>query len=186
MQASEKHSPYLYGLDPVIQTDCKILIVGSFPSSISLARGEYYANPRNDFWKIIEVIFHLNPGLEYQDRINFLLSHAIGLWDVVSKCKRPGSADIAIREPEPARIGDMLIRYPEIHTILCNGRRAEQGLPAALQKRTGTGSISPVLIRYLPSSSPANAIRFAEKCASWIVLRRLLEGGPQDGVPEIP
>ncbi|MFH0966714.1 MAG: DNA-deoxyinosine glycosylase, partial [Methanobacteriota archaeon] len=169
-QHSENPPLYLTGLPPIINHDCRVLIVGSFPSSISLIRGEYYANPRNDFWKIMEVIIHMAPGLEYHERISYLLSHSIGLWDVVNRCTRPGSADSSIKDPQPSPIGGLLIRYPEIHTILCNGRRAEAGLSATLENYSGSGSVPRVQIRYLPSSSPAHAVMFHEKCKSWMIL----------------
>ncbi len=168
---------FLSGLEPIINPGSRILIVGSFPSSISLIKGEYYANPRNDFWKIMEVILQMDTGLGYRDRISYLLSHSIGLWDVVSRCTRSGSADAAIRDPEPSRIGDLLIRYPDIRTILCNGRRAEKGLSAALEIFSGYGPAPQVNIHYLPSSSPAHAVRFQEKCESWKILCDLITTG---------
>jgi double-stranded uracil-DNA glycosylase len=175
MSDSENNFSYLTGLDPIISIGCKVLIVGSFPSSISLIRGEYYANPRNDFWKIMGVILHMDPGLNYRDRVYILLSHSIGLWDVVCRCTRHGSADIAIRDSKPSHIGDLLIKYPDIRAILCNGRRAETGLAAALQNYSGSGQIPRVRIQYLPSSSPAHAINFTKKCASWMILLDLLK-----------
>lgn len=173
-QHSENNNSYLSGLEPIISEGCRVLIIGSFPSSISLIRGEYYANPRNDFWRIMEAILHMEPGLEYPDRISYLLSHSIGLWDVISRCTRPGSADADIRDPEPSRIGDLLFKYPGIKVILCNGRKAEAGLSAALEMVSGSRSVPQVEIRYLPSSSPAHAVRFLEKCESWKILCNLL------------
>ena len=126
----------------------------------------------------MEVILHIPKDLEYEDRISLLASHSIGLWDVVSRCIRPGSSDAAIRESEPTRIGDLLIRSPDIRTILCNGRKAEEGLPAALQNYSGHGPAPQVRIRYLPSSSPAHAIKFQEKCRSWMIISDLLKDKP--------
>ena len=37
---------------PVILTDGKILILGSFPSEISRRNRFYYTNPNNRFWKV--------------------------------------------------------------------------------------------------------------------------------------
>ena len=165
-----QHSDRLVGLEPVVNPASQVLIVGSFPSSISLQTGQYYANPRNDFWRIMEVVICMPTGLPYQSRLDFLSTRGIGLWDVIGTCTRAGSADAAIRDPESAAIGSLLIQYPDIRAIFCNGRRAEAGLEQAFvqgadnEKRT-------VHIGYLPSSSPAHAVRFEEKCRSWLVLR---------------
>jgi hypothetical protein len=35
---------------PIITSNTRILILGTVPSEKSLTRGEYYANPRNQFW----------------------------------------------------------------------------------------------------------------------------------------
>lgn len=175
MNVTEKSPVYLTGLDPVISTRCRVLIVGSFPSSLSLIKHEYYANPRNYFWKIMDYLLHIDSGMPYPDRISGLLSHSIGLWDVVGRCTRTGSADAAIRDPEPTQIGELLIRYPGIRAILCNGRKAEEGLMAALQTHPGQGLVPKVFVRYLPSSSPAHAIRFTEKCGAWMIMCDLLE-----------
>lgn len=158
------------GLEPVIDSTCRVLIVGSFPSQISLQTGQYYANPRNDFWKIMNVVIGLPEDLPYEKRLSFLLSHGIGLWDVVYSCTRTGSADSAIRDPEPAPIGSLLARYPNLKAIFCNGRRSEAGLEQAIKQGQGYNKRM-VHTGYLPSSSPAHAVRFQEKCQSWMILR---------------
>ena len=38
---------------PIIDNNTKILILGSIPGKQSLEKQEYYANPRNTFWKIL-------------------------------------------------------------------------------------------------------------------------------------
>jgi double-stranded uracil-DNA glycosylase len=171
---SSDNSQRLYGLNPVIDDHCQLLIVGSFPSLISLQKSQYYANPRNDFWKIIEVITGMPHGLSYQSRINFLLSRGIALWDVVYSCNRVGSADAAIRDPEPASIDPLLTRYPAIRAIFCNGRRAETGLVQAMMPNRYDEQIHRLHIGYLPSSSPAHAIKFEEKCQLWMPIRAFM------------
>jgi len=50
-------SPLLQGFPPVVDDDARVLILGSFPSALSLAAHQYYANPRNAFWPITGELF---------------------------------------------------------------------------------------------------------------------------------
>jgi hypoxanthine-DNA glycosylase len=45
-------SPLLHGLPPIIDDGARVLILGNMPSVMSLGAQEYYANPRNAFWKL--------------------------------------------------------------------------------------------------------------------------------------
>jgi hypothetical protein len=71
----------------------KVLILGSFPGEQALARQEYYGNPRNHFWQIMEALFSFDRHLPYRERIDLLLSKGIALWDTVRSCRRIGSGD---------------------------------------------------------------------------------------------
>src|SRR5438477_10672009 len=87
------------GLPAVVDGATRILIVGNFPSEQSLAARQYYANPRNQFWKILGGLLNVEIGREYAERIKAIQSCGIGLWDVVGSCEREGSMDSAIEEP---------------------------------------------------------------------------------------
>lgn len=171
----------LTGLAPVVNERCRVLILGSFPSAISLARQEYYANPRNDFWRIMEAVIGMPTELPYDERLRFLLNSGIGLWDVITRCKRQGSADSAIRDPTMSDIRSQITRYPGITLLACNGRSAEAGLNRILHLQNLDKDL--VTVRYLPSSSPANAIRFTEKIRAWQVLRLFLETSKEQEEP---
>ena len=43
----------LSGFAPVLGPDTSILILGSFPGVASLAQAQYYAHPRNQFWRLV-------------------------------------------------------------------------------------------------------------------------------------
>jgi len=47
----------LTGLPPIVSSNTRLLVLGSFPSATSLARQQYYAHPQNQFWKILQAIF---------------------------------------------------------------------------------------------------------------------------------
>jgi len=45
-------APLLHELPPIIDDGAWVLILGNMGSVMSLAAGQYYANPRNAFWRI--------------------------------------------------------------------------------------------------------------------------------------
>ena len=46
----------LNGLSPLLSPDIHTIILGSFPSRESLAARQYYAHPRNQFWKLLSAV----------------------------------------------------------------------------------------------------------------------------------
>ncbi len=50
-------TPLLHGFAPVVDHTARLLILGSFPSVLSLESGQYYGNPRNAFWPITAELF---------------------------------------------------------------------------------------------------------------------------------
>jgi hypoxanthine-DNA glycosylase len=152
------------GLDPVIGKNPVILILGSFPGRRSLALGQYYAHPQNQFWKIMEAFFCIDRNLPYNKKIEILVRHRIALWDVIGACEREGSADHRIASPSFNPVGEFLKSRPGIGLAAFNGtaagRYAERlGLP---------GSVCTVC---LPSTSPLNTrLTLAEKTDRWAVI----------------
>jgi TDG/mug DNA glycosylase family protein len=47
-----------FGLVPVIDDRTEVLILGTLPSDVSLAKSQYYANASNDLWKLIGQVFN--------------------------------------------------------------------------------------------------------------------------------
>ena len=41
------------GLAPQIPKSARILMLGSFPGEVSLKQSQYYAHPRNQFWRLM-------------------------------------------------------------------------------------------------------------------------------------
>lgn len=154
------------GLAPVAGKNPTVLVLGSFPSIISLGKNEYYGNPRNSFWRIVEELFGIDSNLPYDERTKELEEAGIALWDVISGCRRDGSSDSSIRDARPNDIPGFLEENPTIKCIALNGKsgagRHFDKYFMELRERTGLAVFT------MPSTSPANAIySFEEKVAEW-------------------
>ena len=157
------------GLAPVTGPDPRILILGSFPSVLSLERHEYYGNPMNRFWAVIGELFLIPASLPYQERIALLTKNGIALWDVVASCERQGSADSRIRDAVPNDIAGFFREHPSLRLVALNGTTAGR-----FYHRIGAVPGLPSVI--LPSTSPAHAaMSFAEKVQRWSVITRPMD-----------
>src|SRR5260370_39776895 len=106
------------GLSPVIDDKTEVLILGSLPSDVSLAKSQYYANPSNDFWKLIGHVLHQNVvTMSYDCRVDTLKDHGIGLWGIYHHCVRPGSRDKDITEAEPNVLGAWRTTCPQLAVV---------------------------------------------------------------------
>ena len=146
-----------------------MLVLGTLPGEESLRRREYYAHPRNLFWPIVFALFEAMPAPAYADRVNFVGSQRIALWDVCASAERRLSADTAIRSEVPNPIDGLLATYPGIRTIAFNGTTARRLYDRHFARRDGLTYLA------LPSTSPAHARSgFVEKLAAWRALREVL------------
>ena len=58
----------------IIDKNTTLLILGSYPSVMSLRKKEYYANPSNDFWRIISFVIDFDIEWKwYDDKIKIIL-----------------------------------------------------------------------------------------------------------------
>jgi hypoxanthine-DNA glycosylase len=153
------------GLAPIFGPSARILILGSFPSEISLERQEYYANPRNQFWAIMQALFGIPAGSAYVDRIAGLKRSRIALWDVLHSCERTGSLDSAIKHATPNDFSALFASLPELQLIAFNGQKAQKSFEKWVQ-------VEPSAYKKLAmlSSSPAAAMAAEKKIAAWSIL----------------
>lgn len=169
-------SALLTGLAPVLAPDTRILILGSFPGAQSLAVAQYYAHPRNGFWRLVSALVNEDlAALPYEQRLPRLLAHGIGLWDVLGACEREGSLDSAIRKPAANDFARLHALCPQLETVGFNGQTSGKFAPqfAASGYRTVV----------LPSSSPAHmAMSFEQKLAVWRQLAT--DSGPDQSLAQ--
>jgi len=165
------------GLAPIVGQNAKVLVLGTLPGQASLAAGEYYANPRNGFWRIISEIFELPPDMPYSARTSRLASAGVALWDVCESARRPGSLDTAIQSNSVVAndFATFLRAHGGVRLICFNGAKA-----ADLYRRSVLPNLpepmKSIPTESLPSTSPANAsIPYTEKLSRWSIVRRACE-----------
>ncbi|MCX7156505.1 MAG: DNA-deoxyinosine glycosylase [Rhodocyclales bacterium] len=151
----------LHGLAPVIDQRARVLILGSFPSTASLAAQQYYAHPQNQFWRILgEVIGQPLKDMDYPARIVAVQAAGIAIWDVFASCERAGSLDTAIRDAVPNPLAALKESAPALRRICFNG-----GMAA---RRIREVEVLGFEAMVLPSTSPANATwSFERKLLAW-------------------
>jgi hypoxanthine-DNA glycosylase len=155
---------------PVIRPDTKLLVLGSLPGAVSLARQRYYAHPQNLFWRLIGAVIDRDlVALDYEARLAALLDTGIGLWDTVAAATREGSLDAAIRLHAASDLAALVATLPALRAIGCNGATS-----ARIGRRQLGAVPGPALVD-LPSSSPAYAsLSFEKKRAAWLKLAAYL------------
>jgi double-stranded uracil-DNA glycosylase len=159
----------MIGFDAIVGPEPRVLILGTAPSEQSLREGRYYANPRNDFWSIMERLFAGGRPLEYAARVELLEDAGVALWDVLRQAERAGSLDANIRAPVANDLAGFLQAHPSIAMVFFNGATAERLFLAHC-----AASLADDAVRFvrLPSTSPANAsISSALKLAAWQAVR---------------
>lgn len=151
-----------YSMPPVINDNCKILILGSLPGEKSLQLQEYYAHPQNQFWKIICSILNESMPNSYDSKKQLLLSHNIALWDVVHSAQRENSSlDSQIKNAIPNDLESLLSEHKNIQRILLNGGKSN----SLFRKHFKHLDIEAVSV---PSTSPAYAsMCIEEKINLW-------------------
>ncbi len=164
-----------YGLAPIVGKNPLVLILGSFPSKMSLTAELYYANPRNHFWPIMQLLFSLETDRAGGANQRALAKHHIAIWDVISsRAFQTSAMDRDIRDPALNDIPAFLRTFPTIRFIGLNGGKAAECFRKGF---SGYPFGTQLTIMRLPSTSPANATySFTRKLEQWrIIMEYLLD-----------
>lgn len=147
---------------PFVNSETQILILGTMPGIASLEKQEYYAHPRNHFWKIMYTLFDTLPiSVIFVEKIKLLQTNKIGLWDVLENCERKGSLDIHIKNQKENDFETLLNKFPAITTIIFNGKESHKYFFKKF------GQIKGITYYVMPSTSPANTMSFENKLKIW-------------------
>jgi TDG/mug DNA glycosylase family protein len=149
--------------------NAQVLILGSMPSVESLKQQQYYAHPRNVFWRIMKDLFSLADELSYSQLCTSLIKHKIAVWDVLQSCQRQGSLDSNIEAS--SIVANNFTRFLQQHQmiglIVFNGAKAEQIFNQYVLA-TLTDTQLTIVRKRLPSTSPAHAaMSFEKKHECW-------------------
>ena len=152
---------------PIEHKHATVLILGSMPGIASLRAGEYYAHPRNYFWRMMGALISLDPKSPYEQRVDTLKTAGIAVWDVLQSCRREGSLDASIDKASqtPNNFQAFFACHSNITHVYFNGSAAEW-----IYSRNVLPGLKVQQIEYLrlPSTSPANAsIPFERKLEAW-------------------
>ena len=162
--------PLQHSFPPVTNGATRLLVLGSLPGAVSLARGQYYAHPQNQFWRLMGCVIDRDlVALGYESRLRALLDAGVGLWDTVAAATRKGSLDAAIRLHAASDLAALAGTLPELRAVAFNG-----GTSARIGRRQLAG-VEGIDLVDLPSSSPAYAsLSFDRKLETWRKLRAYL------------
>lgn len=126
---------------PFIQPDTTKLIVGTLPpprfstgelleKDVDFCYGSYY----NSLWLFIDKIHNLNLRFDNSNeainqRKQFLITHKIGVCDIVESCERSkiDASDLGMQSIELRNLIGYLKDYPNIDTLLFTGGNSKNG-----------------------------------------------------------
>ncbi|MGN0949548.1 MAG: DNA-deoxyinosine glycosylase [Mitsuokella sp.] len=142
------------GLQPNIDKNCTVLVLGSMPGIKSLEEQQYYAHPQNRFWLMMAHLLQEKLPSVYEEKLAMLLRHHIALWDSIGSCEREGSLDSAIHDEKGNDFSALLREYPKIRTICFNGGKSAQTFKRYNKELLKREDLT---FHAMPSTSPANA-----------------------------
>ncbi|MDR1718758.1 MAG: DNA-deoxyinosine glycosylase [Dysgonamonadaceae bacterium] len=147
---------------PLVEHDSEILILGSLPGEVSLAAVEYYAHPRNRFWKMLATVFAEPQPQDYDEKKSLLRRHRVALWDMAKTAFREGSLDSDMSDVIVNEVDKLIDKHPTIKTVCFNGQKASLLFRQHFTEKEG------IVYHTLPSTSPANAsYSFERICNEW-------------------
>jgi TDG/mug DNA glycosylase family protein len=159
----------------VLAPDLRVVFCGINPGFVSAAAGAHFANPRNDFWRLLHDA-GFTPRLLTPDEQFEALRYGVGLTNAAFRTTR-GSGDLRRRDFAGAaeRLGSLAEKLRP-GWIAFVGKEAYRG---TFGERPELGEqerrLGETRLFVLPSTSPANAaVPYAERLRWFRALRELL------------
>jgi double-stranded uracil-DNA glycosylase len=154
----------------VLAPGLRCVFCGINPGRVSAAAAAHFANPRNDFWRLLHDAGFTPTRLEPAEQFS-LLDLGLGVTNAASRTT-PGSGDLRQHDFDADRLG-RLARELDPRAIAFVGKEAYRGL---FRERSELGpqlrTIGMTALFVLPSTSPANAaVSYAERLHWFSALR---------------
>lgn len=140
----------VHPIPPLYDENCKILILGSFPSVKSREAMFFYGHPQNRFWKLMAALFEEAYPQTIEEKKALVLKHHIAMWDTIRSCTITGSSDSSIKDVVPNDLS-VILDNSRVERIFCNGATSYRLYMKYIYPATGVKAVK------LPSTSPANA-----------------------------
>ena len=158
----------IHNIDPVYDSNSRILILGSFPSVKSREQQFFYGHKQNRFWRVTAQVLECAVPKDTAQKRDMLLTHHVALWDVIESCVITGSSDASIRDVKPNDLS-YILSQADIQAIYTNGSKAYELYQKYIFPTNGRKA------HPLPSTSPANAAYSLERLVeAWSVIRESL------------
>jgi TDG/mug DNA glycosylase family protein len=182
-RSSPSPKPPESGLPDVLDTALRVLFCGINPGRVSAAAGAHFANPRNDFWRLLHAAGFTPRVLAPEEQFE-LLQHGVGVTNAASRTTA-GSGDL--RSADFAGSAERLERIAAELKPGWIGFVGKEAYRGAFRERAQLGvqdrSFGDTRLFVLPSTSPANAAVPWEERLRWFrQLAVLSEPIPRPGV----
>jgi double-stranded uracil-DNA glycosylase len=158
----------------VLAPGLRCVFCGINPGRVSAAAAAHFANPRNDFWRLLHDAGFTPRQLDPQEQFELL---ALG-WGATNAASRttPGSGDLRRGDFDLSRL-QLVVQEYRPSAIAFVGKEAYRGL---FNERPELGpqlrTIESTALYVLPSTSPANAaVPYAERLRWFKALRDWVE-----------
>lgn len=138
---------------PLINEDCRALVLGSMLSPKSAEKKFYYAHPQNRFWRVLAAVFDKPMPSDFDECARLALDNGVALWDVISSCDIIGARDDTIKNVTYCDINGLLQKYSKITRVFATGGKAFE-----LLQKYNADINNPIIAKAirLPSTSPQN------------------------------
>lgn len=148
--------------EPIINENCRILILGTLPSEESMRKRERYGHKTNQFWRLLFALFDKPLPESYEEKNAILTENNIAIWDVLQSAEGKGSLDSNIKNEVPNDFETLYRNHPQIKYIFFTGTKAAEFYKKYIGFNDGRIYIT------LPSPSAANArLNFTQKLEKW-------------------
>jgi len=167
--------PVLSAVPDVLAPGLRVVFCGINPGRVSAAAAAHFANPRNDFWRLLHAAGFTPRLLRPEDQFD-ALDYGVGLTNAAPRTTK-GSSDL--------RSADFQGSAERLQRLACELRPGWIGFVGKEAYRGTFGErpehgpqerrLADTLLFVLPSTSPANAaVPYAERLRWFRALRKLV------------